>query len=280
MTTTARKDEASAMTTTMARMWRRSAAVLALMAAAVLAAQPASADDLQRILSDGKVRIGVPVDVAPFGFVDADNKPAGLDVDIAKLVAKELGVELELLQITGANRIPFLITNKLDIVISVMGATPQRAKQVMFSSPYAGLYIGVFGPAAKQTADPKALEGLRIGVPRGTTQDISITELCPACNLVRFEDDATSAAAYLAGQVDVFATANIVARKLAEQNAGKEFAPIYKIRNSPAHMGVRHGEYGLVRWLDTFIFYNKMNGTLDTLHQKWMGEDMADLPSL
>ncbi|MCG8358883.1 MAG: transporter substrate-binding domain-containing protein [Kiloniellales bacterium] len=263
---------------------RRALAKLSLIIAAVFIAgntvPPAVANDLQNILDKGVVRIGVPLDVAPFGFVDSGGKPIGLDVDMAEMVAKELGVELELQQITGINRIPFLVTNKLDIVISVMGATPERAKQIAFTSPYAGLYIGVFGSSANQVEDPKDFGDLKIGVPRGTTQDISITELHPDGNIVRFEDDATSAAAYLAGQVDVFATANIVARELAKQHPDKDFTPLYKIRNSPAHMGVRIGELELLRWLDTFIFYNKMNGNLDALHEKWMGEPMAKLPSM
>jgi polar amino acid transport system substrate-binding protein len=70
-----------------------------------------------------------------------------------------------------------------------------------------------------------------------------------------------------------------VARALADKNPDTDFSPVYKIRTSPAHMGVRHGEFNLLRWLDTFIFYSKMNGTLESLHQKWMGEPMADLPS-
>lgn len=239
---------------------------------------PAAAD-LQDILDAGKVRIGVPLDVPVFGFVDENQQPAGLDIDIANLVAKELGVELELQQITGVNRIPYLITNKVDIVIAVMGATPERAKSIMFTSPYSSLYIGIFGPQTNATDDPAGLGDLRIGVPRGTTQDIAISELHPQGNIVRFEDDATTAAAYIAGQVDLFGTANIVARALAEKNPEKEFATVYRIRTSPAHMGVRHGEFNLLRWLDTFIFYSKMNGKLDELHQKWMGESMADLPS-
>ncbi|MGI9333693.1 MAG: transporter substrate-binding domain-containing protein [Gammaproteobacteria bacterium] len=239
----------------------------------------AYAGDLQRILDEGVVRIGVPLDVPVYGFLDANQQPAGLDIDIANLVAKELGVKLEMQQITGINRIPYLVTNKVDIVISVMGATPERAKSIMFSSPYSSLYIGIFGPAKYAVEDPTKLGDLRIGVPRGTTQDIAISELHPEGNIIRFEDDATTVAAYVSGQVDVFGTANIVARALAEEHSDKEFQRVYRIRTSPAHMGVRHGETDLLRWLDTFIFYGKMSGTLDDLHRKWMGEPMASLPS-
>ncbi len=160
-----------------------------------------------------------------------------------------------------------------------MGATPERARQIMFSSPYASLYIGVFGPKDLPVSSAADLGDYTVGVPRGTTQDISLTEMAPDANIVRFEDDATTAAAFLSGQVDLFGTANIVAQDMVKKQEGLDLVSKFVIRTSPAHMGVRQGEFNLLRWLDTFIFYSKMNGDLERLHQKWMGESMQPLPS-
>jgi polar amino acid transport system substrate-binding protein len=240
---------------------------------------PAYADRLQDILDEGVVRIGVPIDVPPFGFTDQNQQPVGLDVDLAGMVAKELGVELEMQQITGINRIPFLLTDKVDVVIAVMGATPERARQIMFTSPYASLYIGVFGPRDLPVTSAAEIGDHSVGVPRGTTQDISISEMAPEANIVRFEDDATTAAAYLSGQVDLFGTANILVQDMVRKDPSLDLVNKFVIRTSPAHMGVRQGEFNLLRWLDTFIFYSKMNGSLQQLHQKWLGEDMKPLPS-
>jgi polar amino acid transport system substrate-binding protein len=236
------------------------------------------ADALQDILDRGTVRIGVPIDVPPFGFTDANQEAVGLDVDLAKQVAEALGVELELQQITGINRIPFLLTDKVDIVIAVMGATPERAKQIMFTSPYASLYIGVFGPAGLAVSSAAERGDYTVGVPRGTTQDISQTQMAPEADNVPIDHDATTAAAFLSGQVDLFGTANIVAQDIAKKN-GVDLVNKFVIRTSPAHMGVRQGEFNLLRWLDTFIFYSKMNGNLERLHQTWLGEGMKPLPS-
>jgi polar amino acid transport system substrate-binding protein len=137
---------------------------------------PAYADRLQDILDKGVVRIGVPIDVPPFGFTDENQEPVGLDVDLAGMVAKELGVELELQQITGINRIPFLMTDKVDVVIAVMGATPERAKQIMFTSPYASLYIGVFGPRDLPVTSAATIGDYSVGVARGTTQETTGTK--------------------------------------------------------------------------------------------------------
>ncbi len=72
-------------------------------------------------------------------------RPKGFDIDLANMVGKALGVKVELVQLTGANRIPFLLTDKVDIVISVMGLTPERAKQIMFTAPYADTSLAVYG---------------------------------------------------------------------------------------------------------------------------------------
>jgi polar amino acid transport system substrate-binding protein len=247
----------------------------------LLFAPGAAHADLKEILNAGVIRIGVPIDVPPFGFVDNNQKPAGLDIEVATLIAKELGVKLEMQQITGANRIPYLMTNKVDLVISALGATPDRAKQIEFSSPYAALYIGVFGPKEARVASPGDIGALRVGVARGTTQDIELTEAAPKAAITRFDDDATAAAAYLSGQVDLLATANVVAHNLAEKYPDKAFDSKFVIRFSPCHIGLRYGNPALLRWLDTFVFYEKVSGTLNKLSQHWLGSPLpANFPSL
>ena len=96
--------------------------------------------DLNEILDAGKVRIAVPESFAPFGSLGADGEPEGFDVDVAKLIAEDLGVELELVPVTSKQRIPYLETDKVDLVISSMGANPGRAKSIWFSSAYAPFF--------------------------------------------------------------------------------------------------------------------------------------------
>ena len=97
--------------------------------ALIFGSAAARADAFADILKNGVVRIAVPLDVPPFGSMNQERKPEGFDIDLAEMVAKALGVKVELQQVTGANRIPYLLTDKVDIVISVMGLTPERAKQ-------------------------------------------------------------------------------------------------------------------------------------------------------
>ena len=65
-----------------------------------------------------------------------------------------------------------------------------------------------------------------------------------------------------------------------KRNPTKEFEVKFTIRRSPAHIGVRMGEHNLVRWLDSFIFFNTMNTELDKLHRKWLNQPMEAMPTL
>lgn len=245
-------------------------AVAALITGAAMA-MPVAAADLHGIISAGKVRIGVPVDVPPFGFVDANNQPIGLDVDMAKKIGEALGVKVELQQITGANRIPYLATNRLDMVIAAMGATPERALQIAFTSPYAALSIGVFGPDSIAVSSAADITTQSIAVARGTTQDLELTKRAPKANILRFDDDATAASAFLSGQADLLATANVVAKDLMDKNPKVQLHPKFIMQFSPCHIGIQQGNPELLHWLDTFIYVGLQDGSLAALSQKWLG---------
>ena len=261
----------------MFKNWVRS---LAIVLACLGAFSPAWADRMEEILSKGVVRIGVPLDVPPFGSQNVNREAEGFDVDMANMVAKALGVKLELTQITGANRLPYLLTDKVDLVISVMGLTPERAKQIMFTAPYANTSLAVYGAKNLNVKSAADLTNYKVVAAKGTTQELALSAANPKANIMRTEDDATAAAAYLSGQAQIFATNSIVAIDLAKKNPTKEFDLKFNIRRSPAHMGVKMGEHNLVRWLDSFIFFNTMNTELDKLHIKWLGRPMEPMSGL
>jgi polar amino acid transport system substrate-binding protein len=258
-------------------MKRIIAGLLALSVAA-FTGTAAKADAFEDILKKGVVRIATPLDVPPMGSQNEKREPEGFDIDLAGMVAKALGVKLEMQQVTGANRIPFLITNKVDIVISVMGLTPERARQIMFTSPYADTQLAVFGPKALAVTSADTLGSYKVSAAKGTIQETALSALNPKAQIMRTEDDATAAAAYLSGQAELFATNTLLIPDMQKRNPSKEFEMKFSIRRSPAHMGVRMGEHNLVRWLDEFIFFNMMNGEIDRLHQKWLGMKLQ--PSL
>lgn len=254
--------------------------IIAALALTLSAATLARADDLANILANGVVRIGVPVDVPPFGSQDANRNPVGLDVELAESIGKALGVKVELQQITGANRIPYLITNKIDIVIAALGMTPERAKQITYTSPYADTFDAVYGPKFLSVSSAADLGSYKIVVTKGTTQDMTLTGMNAEANFMRTEDDATAATAYLSGQAELIATNSLVVQELQKQNAGKEFDRKFMLARGPAHMGVRMGEQNLANWLNVFLYSAVMSGELDKMTQKYLGHPYEPLPAL
>jgi polar amino acid transport system substrate-binding protein len=241
---------------------------------------PVLADQLQDILTAGKIRVGVIADVAPFGFLGADQKPAGLDIDVANMIGKDLGVQVELQPMTSQNRIPFLVTNKVDILVALLSLTPERAKQIMFTSPYAATSLGVFGPSDTKVSSVADLAGHSIGVARGTTEDTALTNAAPNANIVRFEDNATATAAYESGQVDLYATADILAYAINKGDAARKLENKISFGADLAFMGVRAGEFGMLQWLNSFIYVHKANGDLGNLTKKWLGMTLPAMEPL
>jgi polar amino acid transport system substrate-binding protein len=254
--------------------------VSAVLLAGALTVVPAAAADLQQIIAAGKIRIGVPVDVPPFGSNDASNQAVGLDVDMANNIAKALGVTVELQQITGANRIPYLVTDKLDMVIAAMGATPERALQISFTSPYAALTSGVFGPDGIAVSKPEDLTDQTVAVARGTTQDLLLTKLAPNAKIQRYDDDATAAAAFISGQAQLLATADVVAKDIMSKNPGSELHAKFILQFSPCYIGVQQGNPELLHWLNTYIHLGMLDGSLSALSEKWIGTKLPPLPTI
>ena len=140
--------------------------VAALTALSLAAPQIAAADALAEIEKSGTIRVAVPQDFPPFGSVGPDMTPQGYDIDVAKLIAEKIGVELELVPVTSANRIPYLQTQKVDLVISSLGKNPEREAVIDFSAPYAPFFNGIFAPADVTITSVTDLSGKVVGVIR------------------------------------------------------------------------------------------------------------------
>lgn len=241
-------------------------------------AQVVHADTLADIKARKKVLIAVDLGAPPFGMTNAKLEPQGSDVETARALAKDLGVELEIVQVTGPNRVPFLMTGKADMVIATFSITPERAKVITFTHPYGASQFVVAAPkgtAIKSLAD---LNGKRIAVVRGNMQDSLLTPLAPkGATIVRFDDDATVTAAVVSGQVDGLCTPNALAAAIARQNPSKGLETKFAIKDIPYAIGIRQNEPELQKWLNAWVDTNTKNGRLGQIYQQWVGTPMPDL---
>ena len=257
---------------------RRTLLALTLAAATLAAPLAAHAQSaLDHIMSSKTVKIAIPTDFPPYGFVGTDLQPQGLDVDMAKLVASKL--ELELVPVTSANRIPYLQTGKADLVISTLGKNPEREKVIDFTAAYSPFFQAVFAAKSLPIKSLADLAGKSVGVTRGAIEDQELSKVAPPnTDVKRFEDNNATVAAFVSGQVQALATGASVAGAMMAKNPqlGTEYKLLLK--DSPNFIGVAKGDTALKDKLNEIIGAAKASGDLDKLAQKWLGRPAGDLP--
>jgi polar amino acid transport system substrate-binding protein len=242
-------------------------------------ASVASAQTVESIKQAGTVKVGMMVDFPPFGIMNTSNEPDGYDADVAKLLAKEWGVEVQIVPVTGPNRIPYLQSNQVDLLVASLGITEERAKNVDFSQPYAGISIGVFGSADTKVTTPEELSGKTIGVARASTQDTAVTKIAPQdAKIQRFDDDASAVQALLSGQVELIGVSNVVATQI-EQAAPGRFDQKLELSQQVQGIAVRKGSSELLTAVNAFVEKVKADGELNTIHEKWLGSPLPDFVS-
>lgn len=254
------------------------ATVLAAAAFAPLHAQAQNA--LDEVMAKKSITIAVPTDFPPYGFVGVDLKPQGLDVDMANLIGAKLGVKVELVPVTSANRIPYLQTKKAHLVISTLGKNPEREKVIDFTAAYSPFFQGVFAPKSLNVKTFADLAGKTVGVTRGAIEDMELGKLAPPqTDVKRFEDNNATVSAFVSGQVQAIATGVSVANNMMQRNPqlGAEFKLL--IKDSPNFIGVAKGEDALRQRVNAIIAAAKTSGEIDALSRKWLARPAGELPN-
>ncbi len=233
------------------------------------------------IKQHGKLIVGVLTDFPPFDGLDGNRQPAGYDDDVAKLMADELGVKLDLVPVTGPNRIPYLLTSRIDVLIASLGYTPQRAEQVWFSNPYSTLGILVMAPKDLDIQGPQDLAKYTVGVTRAGSQDTLVSAVAPpGTRILRYDDDVISIQAMIAHQVQVLGGSTIHLAVLNRDHPNMHIEQKFVLNEQGNGIGVRKGDIALLNWTNDFITKIVANGQLDKIHQRWLDSPLGKLPTL
>ena len=194
-------------------------------------AQPAeSATDSASVLPNaavvalqqkGVVRIGVFGDKPPFGYIDKNGANAGYDVAFAKRIAQEIfgdSNQVEFVLVDAANRVEFLRSDKVDIILANFTKTPERAEQVDFTLPYMKVALGVAVLQDVELANPEQLQGKTLIVNKGTTADAFFTKNYPDVNMLKYDQNTEAFAALLDGRGDALAHDNTLLFAWVKEN--------------------------------------------------------------
>ena len=237
----------------------------------------AGGDTLKDIQTAGKISIAVPADFPPFGAVGVNMQPRGYDIDVADRIAQELGVEADLVSVVGNYRIPFLQTDRVDLVISSLGKNEERAAIIDFSQPYAPFFSGIYGRPDIEVTSLDDLDGQAVGVAQGSLEDLEISKLPPGkVDIKRYANNSLTASALVSGQVNLIATGNVVAAKLIQDNPDRKIESKFIMKDSPCYVGIRKQDDQLLQQVNSIISNLKQSGELNQLSLKWFGEPLPE----
>lgn len=234
----------------------------------------ARSNTLETIKQRNKIIVAVDISAPPYGMLDDQARQTGSDVEAAKLLAQDLGVALEIVPVNGPNRVPFLLSRKVDVVLASFSITEERKKVVAYSEPYGVVPVVVAGPSSTAVASFSDLSGKTIAVTRGTTSDQELSrglKNIPGAQIVRYEDDATTNTAVATGQQDFLVGAPSVLPAIKKANPARDIVPKFIAKSYPYAVGLRKNEPELKEWLDGWVETNLKNGKFNEIYQRYFG---------
>lgn len=236
--------------------------VIALIAALVMALSLAACGNkggndkvvyrtLDEIKESGTINLGVFSDKSPFGYVDENGEYQGYDIELAKKIGEDLGVEVNFVSTEAANRVEYLETGKVDIILANFTVTDERAEKVDFAYPYMNVSLGVVSPDSRVIKDVSELTADdEVIVISGTTAETYFTENLPDVKLQKYDTYANAKNALENGNACCWANDNTEVIAFANDNKGYTVGIPELGSQDTIAPAVSKGNDTLLEWLD------------------------------
>lgn len=235
-------------------------------------------DLLQQIKDGGTLKVGLMGTYQPYNFLNEKKEMDGFDADIAKEMAKRLGVNVEFVAQEFSGMVAGLKTEKFDVVISQMTITDERKKQMDFTDPYITNSVKVIVQEDNNTVKSvKDFKGKNIGVGLGTNDETYLrTELLPEVGdftIKTYDDVITSLKDLDSGRIDATINNMYALKPVVESNGFKIKAVGEPVKSDEAGIAIRKGNESLLKELNKHLADMKEDGTYNKIFVKWFGEE-------
>ena len=262
-------------------MKKTSVLAFGLVAATALTS-PAKADKLDDIISSGTLRCAVVLDFPPMGSRDESNNPIGFDVDYCNDLAKALGVTAEIVETPFPERIPALMSGRVDVGVASTSDTLERAKTVGMSIPYFAFEMAVTANEKSGVKSFEDMKGKTVGATAGTYEAIWLEGKVKEWGEGEFRSYQNQADVFLAlsqGQIDATVVTSTVASSIV---ASGQYKGLVIKADAPYDIDyvsliALREEYGLINYLNLFVNQQVRTGRYQELYGKWVGGDAPDL---
>ena len=230
---------------------------------------------LEKIMKSGKLRVGFEAGYMPFEMTDKKGQFMGFDIDMAKEMAKAMGVEFVPVNTAWDGIIPALLTDKFDIIMSGMTVTQERNLKVNFPDPYIIVGQTIIIPkkhegvikSYKDLNDPKYVVTSKLG----TTGEQAVKRNIPKCTYKSFETETEGALEVLSGKADAFVyDLPFCVVFMAQQGSGKLVLLDQPFTFEPLAWAINKGDPDFLNWLNNFLRQIKNDGRYDRIYNKWI----------
>ncbi|MCP9489012.1 MAG: glutamate ABC transporter substrate-binding protein [Solirubrobacteraceae bacterium MAG38_C4-C5] len=223
------------------------------------------------IQRDGEIAIGVKFDAPPFGFRDpAGGKVQGFDVDVGRAVAESLGVRPRFVEAVSDDRIPLIQAGEVDLVLSTMTITPQRAQSIGFTDPYFVARGRILVPEGSPITGVDALAGEAVCTTLGSTYELTLAEQAPEADL-RLVDKISECVPLLRdGTVDAIVNDDVILTGLIIQDGSLRLVGD-DLTTEPYGAGLAAGDEAFATFLDGVLERFKADGRWTDAYQRWLG---------
>ena len=256
----------------------------AVAVAAVLAtsfAVSVSADTLDDVVDRGTLRCGVVLDFPPIGYRDANNEPAGFDVDYCADLAAALEVEHEIMPLTWSERLPVIVTGRADVVFGATSDSLQRARTVGFTIPYAIYYAqGVVGADSGITTF-EDIRGKRVAAAVGTVPEQEWLKIAAEWgeegNYQGYQSENEVFLAVAQGKADIGITTNTAVLPITQQYDTILAGPRMPWTTDYTSVVAKRQDVSWLNYLNLFVTHQGRSGRYQELWGKYVGGDAPEL---
>jgi len=247
-------------------------------ALAVVLAAPVNARTMDQIIKDGTIRIGVNPNFPPMSSFGMTNQLEGFDIDVGNAIAEALGVDAKFVTTEAAQRVPFLISNRIDIALGAMTRTPKRAKLISFTVPLHSEAMGVITTDEVDVSSWTELnrEDITLVNMRGNLSVEILKEKLPKPKVLLVDGNADTIRTIAQGRADAL---------IENVDFFREFTKNYRnvnwrILDDPIFIaycgiGVAMGNNELRDYLNILLYDLHSLGMVNETWEKWFGAPMA-----
>lgn len=230
----------------------------------------------------GPLKVGMELAYPPFEMTDTTGKPAGVSVDLAKALGISLGREIKIENMSFDGLIPALKTGKIDIILSSMTATAERAQSIDFSEPYlqTGLCLLVRKDSAVQTIADLDQAGMTVAVKKGTTGHNYASKELKKTKVLVLDKEAAALLEVVQGKADAFIYDQMSTYSNWKRNPQTTRAILKPFQQESWAIGLRKDNTALKEEINRFLKDYRAKGGFEQLGDTWLLEQKQEFKRL